>query len=43
MNSKQYQEKIEKLLKKLETELPEAERLLIIAEIRSLLSDFFPD
>lgn len=43
MNSKQYQEKIEKLLKKLETELPKAERLLIIEQIRHLLSAFFTD
>ena len=41
MNIVQYQEKIDKLLTKLETELPEAERLSIIEDIRQMLSAFF--
>ena len=41
MNSFEYQERINKLLKKLEKDMPEAERLMILDEIRELLSAFF--
>jgi len=41
MNSTEYQERIYNLLEKLEKDLPEAQRLMIIAEIRHLLSAFF--
>lgn len=41
MNSFEYQDRINSLLEKLEKDMPEAERLLIIDEIRHLLSAFF--
>jgi len=41
MNSTQYQERINKLLDKLKEDMPKAERLLIIEEIKGLLSAFF--
>ena len=41
MNSFEYQDRIDVLLKKLEKDMPEADRLMIINEIRELLSAFF--
>lgn len=41
MNIKQYQDRIDSLLKRLEEEMPKAERLEIIADLRVLLSAFF--
>lgn len=41
MNIEQYQEKIYSLLKKLEEDMPKAERLEILQELKELLSAFF--
>jgi len=41
MNSFEYQDRINALLKKLEKDMPEADRLIILDEIRELLSAFF--
>lgn len=41
MNSIEYQDRINALLKKLEKDMPEADRLIILDEIRELLSAFF--
>lgn len=41
MNSIEYQDRINALLKKLEKDMPEAERLIIINDLRHLLSAFF--
>lgn len=41
MNSFEYQDRINALLTKLEKDMPEADRLMILDEIRHLLSAFF--
>lgn len=41
MNSFEYQDRIDALLTKLEKEMPEADRLIIIHDLRELLSAFF--
>jgi len=41
MNSFEYQDRIDALLTKLEKDMPEADRLMILDEIRELLSAFF--
>lgn len=43
MNSIEYQDRINEHLTKLEKDMPEADRLMILDEIRELLSAFFVD
>ena len=41
MNIAQYQDKIDSILKQLEEEMPKAERLVLLQELKDLLSAFF--
>jgi hypothetical protein len=41
MNSFEYRDRINALLTKLEKDMPQADRLMILDEIRELLSAFF--
>ncbi|MFZ4705455.1 MAG: hypothetical protein ACOYMF_05550 [Bacteroidales bacterium] len=41
MNIEKYQESIETILKKLEEDLPKAERLELLQDLKELLSAFF--
>ena len=41
MNIEQYQDRINSILEKLEEDLPKAERLELLQELKELLSAFF--
>ena len=43
MNTQQYKKRLNKLLEKLKQDLPEAERISIVDDIKEILSAFFGD
>ncbi|WP_372775656.1 hypothetical protein [Mangrovibacterium sp.] len=43
MNTQKYKERLDKLLEKLKQDLPEAERISLVEDIKEILSAFFVD